>query len=359
MQGNLSLEARIEAFSLLGKFMLQHTEASKDAALQKLNDFFLDGYHQAILEASLFNGWFERNQLLSALESWGQNLRKENIEAWLQRYAPGHFNQNGNKTVAIVMAGNIPLVGFHDFVSVLLTGHKVLVKPSSDDKKLIPFLAQVLVAIEREFAGRMLFADGKMTDFDAVIATGSNNSARYFEQYFGKYPHIIRKNRTSVAVLEGDENQEQLEKLGEDVFTYYGLGCRNVTKLYLPEGFDTDRIFKAFFKFSAVSDNKKYHNNYEYHRAIYLMEQQEFLDNGFLMLKESEETHAPVSVLHYSFYKQEASLQQTLQEKAKELQCIVGNTAHALPDVAFGEAQHPKLWDYADKIDTLEFLHRV
>lgn len=359
MQGNLSLEARIDAFSLLGKFISQHTEAKSLAELQKINEYFLDGYHQAILEATLFNGWFERNQMITALESWATLLTPENLSQWTGRYSADHFAHDGSKTVAIIMAGNIPLVGFHDFISVLLSGHKVLVKPSSDDKKLIPFLAQVLVAIDRRFAERIVFADGKMTGFDGVIATGSNNSARYFEQYFGKYPHIIRKNRTSVAVLTGEETNEDLEKLGEDVFTYFGMGCRNVTKLYLPKGFNTDLLFEAFFKFSPVGDNNKYNNNYTYHRAIYLMEQHVFLDNGFIMLKENEDLHAPVSVVYYSFYEDEASLADVLKEKETEIQCIVGSRNQPLAEVAFGEAQQPELWDYADKVDTITFLRSV
>jgi hypothetical protein len=359
MQGNLSLEARIDAFSLLGKFISQHTEAKPLAELQKLNEYFLDGYHQAILEAGLYNGWFERQQMLTALESWSNLLTAENLHSWTTRYRADYFTHEGSKTIAIIMAGNIPLVGFHDFISVLLSGHKVLAKPSSDDKIMLPFLAQVLVAIERGFVERIAFADGKMTGFDGVIATGSNNSSRYFEQYFGKYPNIIRKNRTSVAVLNGDESTENLEKLGEDVFTYFGMGCRNVTKLYLPKGYNTDLIFNAFFKFSAIGDNNKYNNNYTYHRAIYLMEQHAFLDNGFVMLKESTDLHAPVSVVYYAFYEDKESLQAELNEKEEEIQCIVGNPEDQLVEVPFGQAQQPALWDYADKVDTLAFLRSV
>jgi hypothetical protein len=356
MQGNLSLNERLEAFSLLGAFIAQYETQDSDPKLEKLNQFFWDGYQKAIHETSLYNGWFTKEQMHFALQAWSEQLRPENLQAWVKRYDADFFDAD-DKQVAIIMAGNIPLVGFHDFLSVLLSGKKVLVKPSTDDKIMIPFLAQMLVAIKRGFAEKIAFADGRMTGFDAVIATGSDNSSRYFEQYFGKYPHIIRKNRTSVAVLDGSEDEDTIKQLGEDVFRYFGMGCRNVTKLYLPKGFNIDRLFEGFFSYAPIGEHNKYNNNYEYHRAIYLMEQHTFLDNGFVMLKENEDLHAPVSVVYYSFYDRLDEVETLLKDKQAEIQCLVGRASFC--DTDFGDAQKPTLWDYADKVDTLKFLRTV
>jgi len=197
------LEERIAAFDKLGRFLGQ----GDDEDLAKLNEYFAEGLQKSIDEAGAFNNWFTRDNVEFALQEWSKALNQENLEAWISRYSHDHFENNGQDFIALITAGNIPLVGFHDFLSVLLSGHKVMVKPSSDDKRLLPFLAQVLVAIDKNFADRIVFADGQIRDFKAVIATGSDNSARYFEHYFGKYPHIIRKNRSSVAVLDGNENK--------------------------------------------------------------------------------------------------------------------------------------------------------
>lgn len=356
----LSLSQRINSLSKLGRFLAQYQESKPDEDLQKLNQFFLKEYHTVIQDASLFNGWFTLDNLHFALEQWSQALSKENLEAWTIDYPADYFeHQRGMKTVAIIMAGNIPLVGLHDLICVLISGHRALVKPSSDDAKLIPFIMQMLVAIEKDWAAQLLLADGQLKDFDAVIATGSNNSARYFDHYFGKYPHIIRKNRNSVAVLSGDESKEELELLGEDVFRYFGLGCRNVSKVYLPADFDVQRLFEAFFKFKGIEENAKYGNNYDYNRAIYLMEHHDFLENGFCIIKESEQTSAPVSVLHYERYQSLETLEQELESKKEELQCVVSKHLNLEGSVNFGESQQPKLWDYADNVDTLKFLRSL
>lgn len=356
----LSLKQRIDAFEKLGRFLSQFKEERKDEDLQKLNQFFLKEYHTIIKDAELFNHWFSEDNLHFALEEWSQALSREHLEAWTIDYDSDYFEHDrGPKTVAIIMAGNIPLVGLHDLISVLISGHKALVKPSSDDAKLIPFLAQMLVAIDRDFAELIQLADGSLKDFDAVIATGSNNSSRYFESYFGKYPHIIRKNRSSVAVLEGEESKEQLEALGEDIFRYFGLGCRNVSKAYLPADFDVQRLFDAFFKFQPVSENAKYGNNYDYNRAIYLMEHHDFLENGFFIIKEDERLHAPVSVLHIERYQDIQSLKKNLDNLAEEIQVIVSESEVFENAVAFGQSQKPRLWDYADNVDTLAFLRSL
>jgi hypothetical protein len=355
----LTLQQRISAFEKLGRFMAQHSQASPDKDLEKLNNYFLEGYFAALRDAGLFNHWFSTDNLQFALEEWASALSQENLEAWVQRYPKEVFNPQAPKTVAVIMAGNIPLVGFHDFLSVLLSGHRVLAKPSSDDEKIIPYLAQVLVAIEKDFAPHIKLADGVLKDFDAVIATGSSNSARYFENYFGKYPHIIRKNRSSVAVLTGNESEQELKNLGEDIFRYYGLGCRNVAKAYVPEDFDVNRIFKAIYGFKYVADNNKYSNNYDYNRAIYLMEKHAFLENGFFIIKEEEALHAPVAVLHTQVYKDLTTLEKDLQAKAEEIQCVATKAPLNLAAVELGQTQKPNLWDYADQVDTLQFLNSL
>lgn len=357
--GMLNIQERINGLALLGKFMAQYETKSEDESLKKLNEYFLDGYRAAINEAHLFNNWFTPENLHFALREWSAALSRENLEAWKNRYDHSYFEPKEVKTVAIIMAGNIPLVGFHDLLSVIMSGHKALAKPSSDDDKLMPFLAQILVAINKGFAEQMAFADGQIKNFDAIIATGSNNSARYFEHYFGKYPHIIRKNRSSVAVLRGDESEEELKLLAEDIFRYFGLGCRNVSKAYIPQDFDTDRLFKAFYDFSHVVDNNKYGNNYDYNRAIYLMEKKDFLENGFFIIRENKDFHAPVAVLHIQRYHDLNEVEAELQAQEKELQCVVSQKTIVDPTIPMGETQKPRLWDYADKVDTLEFLNQL
>ena len=356
----LSLKQRIEAFDILGRFLSQFKESREDQDLQKLNQFFLKEYHTVIKDAELFNHWFSEDNLHFALEEWSKALSSEQLEAWTIDYDSDYFEHDrGTKSVAIIMAGNIPMVGLHDLLSVLISGHKAYIKPSSDDAKLIPFIAQILVAINREFADLIQFADGSMKNFDAVIATGSNNSSRYFESYFGKYPHIIRKNRSSVAVLQGDESKEQLEALGEDIFRYFGLGCRNVSKAYIPEDFDIQRLFNAFFKFQPISENAKYGNNYDYNRAIYLMEHHDFLENGFFIIKEDERLHAPVSVLHIERYQDLEAIKTKLDSLQEEIQVIVSESELFENAVGFGQSQKPRLWDYADNVDTLAFLRSL
>jgi hypothetical protein len=277
-------------------------------------------------------------------------LTYQNHEKWVKRY--GFEEPDGAKRVAVIMAGNIPLVGFHDFLTVLLFGHTIEAKLSSDDKRLLPLIGEMLITLYPDFKERIHFVE-RIKNPEAVIATGSDNTARYFDYYFGKYPNVIRKNRTSIAVLKGDETKEELEKLGEDIFAYFGLGCRNVSKLYMPKNFNTDRIFEAIVGFNEVYNNNKYANNYDYHRAIFLLNKEPFLENGFAIMREHESLHTPISVIHYERYQNQDSISQTLQILKEEIQCVVGNTAGAVP---FGKAQQPALWDYAHGVDTVAFL---
>ncbi|WP_318308344.1 acyl-CoA reductase [Flagellimonas crocea] len=341
----------IEAFVKLGKYLTDFCDKwySDDPKVdEKLKE--------AVTLAGHHNGWFTEDNILFSLRQWGELLTTENLNNWLSRYT---FSKNSEpKTVGIVMAGNIPLVGFHDFLSVLLSGNKVLAKLSSNDKVLLPYLSKYLMAQESSLADKIEFVEGKLENFDAVIATGSNNTSRYFEYYFGNKPNIIRKNRNSVAVLSGNESEEELKVLGEDIFRYYGLGCRNVSKIYVPKDYNFDGLFNALFPYKDIINQHKYANNYDYNKAVYLMSEFKILDNGFLILKEDESLTSPISALFYSYYDNESSLREKLQEMEDQIQCVVSSKAKE-NEVNFGDTQKPSLNDYADGIDTMEFLLKL
>ncbi|MCH2197845.1 MAG: acyl-CoA reductase [Flavobacteriales bacterium] len=296
------------------------------------------------------NGWFTKDNVLAAMKAWSRSLASEKVEQWLSAY-PELDQDKPEKRVGVVMAGNIPLVGLHDLLTVLLSGNTALVKISRDDDRLIPLVMQQLKEPEPGFKGQMIPVIGKMEDFDAVIATGSNNTSRYFEYYFGKVPNIIRKNRTSVAVLTGEESEEELTLLADDVFTHFGLGCRNVTKVYMPQDFELDRLFGAFYHYHKIGEHNKYANNYDYHKALWLLNHEDLLENGFLLMKEDAQLVSPVGSLFYERYADLASAEAVIAQNREQIQCIVGQ-GH-LP---FGSAQQPELWDYADEVDTLRFL---
>jgi len=308
---------------------------------------------EILIKAEQQNAWFTHDNLIFTLNWWGELLTKGNLENWIKNYAL--IQGKAPKTIGVVMAGNIPLVGFHDFLSVLLTGNRVLAKLSSNDTVLLPFFANYLVQQEPKLADSIQFVESTFDYFDAVIATGSNNTSRYFEYYFGKRPNIIRKNRNAVAVLTGEESNEELEALGKDIFLYFGLGCRNVSKIYLPSNYDFDKLFKAMFKYKDIIHINKYANNYDYNKAVYLMGGFKILDNGFLVLKEDDGFASPIASLLYSFYESPDQLKKELEEWKDDIQCIVskGMFAH---EVGFGQTQKPKLDDYADGVDTIKFL---
>jgi hypothetical protein len=254
------------------------------------------------------------------------------------------------------MAGNVPLVGFHDLLCVLISGNKLLAKLSSDDNKMLPAIVDLLVQINPGFKDLVKVTDGKMEKFDAVIATGSNNTSRYFDYYFGKYPNIIRKNRNGVAVLTGTESQVELEGLADDIFLYYGLGCRNVSKLYLPKDYDLIKLMQVLEFRKSISENHKYFNNYEYNKAIYLVNGTNHFDAGNLILTENESIASPVSVVFYEFYEDLEKLKNSLSLISDKIQCIVSKETFGKNTVQFGKSQEPALWDYADGVDTMEFL---
>lgn len=351
-----TLTERKDAFIALGKFIAQF--ASETPVKKKdlpYNDTFFKGMQNKIMVAEHHNAWFSNENIRFALRSWAEALQEKPLTKWLQSY---NLENMQEKRVAIIMAGNIPLVGFHDFLSVLLCGHQVVVKQSSKDKQLLPYLASYLEKVEPKFIGKIHFTEERLQNFDAIIATGSNNTARYFDYYFSKYPHIIRKNRNSVAVLSGNESSEQLKGLSEDIFRYYGLGCRNVSKLFVPEGYNFDAFFNAVFPWNYLVNKQKYANNYDYNKAVYLMSLFPLLDNGFLLLKEDSTHSSPIATVFYEYYTSKEALHNKIQQETTSIQCVVAS--HFMDnEVAFGETQHPNLWDYADNIDTVSFLLKI
>ncbi|EAQ39956.1 hypothetical protein MED134_04364 [Dokdonia sp. MED134] len=359
----MTLQQRINAFSKLGTFLSQFSRtniAQKEGVAH--NDLFFDGMKHQFKLARENNGWFTQENILFALEGWAALLTEEKLSEWMSGYNDAFAKAQSQKTVAIIMAGNIPLVGFHDFLCVLIADQKVAIKQSSNDKHLLPYLAKYLEYVAPDFKGRISFTEEKLPAHDAVIATGSDNTARYFEYYFGKKPNIIRKNRNSVAILTGDESEEQLKALGEDIFRYYGLGCRNVSKLLVPEGYNFDAFFKAIYSWSDVMNDAKYANNYDYNKAVYLMSLFELLENGFLMLKEDESYGSPIATLFYEKYESKESLDLKLSQDADKIQCIVGddkNLQGFTSLIPFGKTQKPNLQDYADGVDTIAFLASI
>ena len=297
-----------------------------------------------------FNGWFTKENVQKALINLGNQLTEENLASWTASY---NFSSVPKK-VGIIMAGNIPLVGFHDFLCVLCSGNTAICKLSSTDKTLLPALATHLIQFCPELSTRIEFSAGKIGEIEAVIATGSDNSLKYFEQYFGKYPHIFRKNRTSVAVIDGTESAEQFNLLGEDIFAYFGLGCRNVSHLFIPESFELSRFFEGIVSYGDVINNNKYGNNYDYHRAVYLMNQIELLDNNFVLLRESPDLFSPLSIIHYERYADINTVKQFLAENDEKIQVVIG-----VDYQEFGSSQLPSLNDYADGIDVMKWLENI
>lgn len=337
----MNLKQRAAAFAKVGLFIKEHYTGtfSSDAHLH-------EGLNKVTELAYIHNGWFTPKFVNHAISNVGMMLNEKDLLVFCE-----NKQAKETKTVAVICAGNIPVVGFHDIMCILLTGHKALIKLSADDDVLLPFFLKLLVHYEPGFEQYIYFSQGRLSAFDAIIATGSNNTAGYFEFYFGKYPNIIRKNRTSIAVLTGNETTAQLKALGDDIFLYFGLGCRNVSKLLVPEGYNFNSLFESIIDYGYVVENKKYGNNYEYHRSIYLLEQHKFLDNNFLMIKESDGLHSPVGTLYFSYYKNKNEVEEYLKAHEPEIQCVIGDGR-----IPFGYSQRPVITDFADNVNTLDFL---
>lgn len=345
-------------FIKLGKFLGQFSEneATKNQNVLN-NDLFFKDFKDLISLSQSHNGWYTPDNVCFSIQSWAKALTAANLDHWLSVYDFSNFEKK-QKTVGLILAGNIPLVGFHDFLTVLISGHKVLVKTSSNDQMLLPFLVNYLISINDDFKNRITFVEGKLENFDAVIATGSNNTARYFEYYFKDKPTIIRKNRNSIAVLDGSESKEQMIALGEDIFRYFGLGCRNVSKIFVPRNYNFDLFFNGMFPYQDVIKYEKYANNYDYNKAVFLMSNFNLLDNEFLIIKEDTSFASPISSVFYEFYDDLAALKNRLNSESDQIQCIVSKNLIE-NSIDFGQTQHPNLWDYADNVDTLKFLQEI
>jgi hypothetical protein len=330
----MNLQMRIDLAAQLGQYILSDAR----------------DWREAKHRASLTNPWFTPEFIDLAAGNIAENfLNKQKVEGWISSYKIQHADP---RKVGIVMAGNIPLVGFHDFLSVFISGHQAVVKASAKDDVLIKHLAEKLTEWNKEINELIVFRE-MLKGCDAYIATGSNNSARYFEYYFKKYPHIIRRNRTSVAVLDGHETITDLEKLADDVHLYFGMGCRNVTKIYVPKGYDFIPMLSAFRKYDHFKDHHKYRNNYDYNLALHILNGKFYMSNESIILFENPSIFSPISQLNYEFYTDKDAVAKSLQS-VDDLQCAVGHDY-----IPFGQAQVPSLIDYSDGIDTINFLTKL
>ena len=361
---NDNKNAGIAAFVSLGnsmKLVADRLVAAKQEGFVFKNSFE-KALHEAAIESEVVNPWFTRREVARAMHALAEMLNKNDIVSWLNNYPELTKAQENPKKVAVIMAGNIPLVGFHDFVCVLLSGHRFTGKLSSQDALLPIAIAKLLASYNYSFGERIAFTSEVPKDADAVIATGSDNTARYFEYHFGDKPHLVRKNRNSSAVLTGKETNEDLEKLGEDVFAYYGLGCRSVSHLLLPAGFEVSRLEKAWAKYHYVVKNKKYNNNLLHKRAILAASGEEHVDLCHFLLIEDRSLASPVGVLNYTRYESLKEAEMFIKQLHNSLQCLVcakDIDTSQVPLVRPGESQYPGLADYADGVDTISFLGKL
>jgi hypothetical protein len=332
----MNLEKRIEAFAALGTYLSKEIDEDMEAAINL---------------AQVKNPWFTSESSKRAFSAWAKVLTKERLEKWTSKYKLAPI---ASKRVGIIMAGNIPLVGFHDLISVVLSGHQCIVKMSTQDEVLMMRIIEILFEQTPELRDEIKIVS-QLKEVDAVIATGSDNSSRYFEYYFGKYPNIIRKNRTSVAIITGTETEQELRDLGKDVFSYFGLGCRNVSKIFFPEGYDVKNLLDLWNEYAEILDHNKYRNNYDYHKSILLVNKEAHLDTGFSLWRETNELVSPLSVIHYEHYRDVDQLMVSLSTKEEKIQCKV-SVIKSDDCIQPGTTQQPELWDYADGVDTLSFL---
>ncbi|MCC7319198.1 MAG: aldehyde dehydrogenase [Bacteroidales bacterium] len=348
----LTMPQRIDAFRRLREVLVSYLQNGEKTQMNLNSEEQI--LHNAINLSLQANKWFTRESVFIALQGIQKMLQSPSFDHWISKYEPPQHFQS--QTVAVIMAGNIPLVGFHDFLSVVISGHSFLGKTSSEDAYLLPALADILIIIEPKLASKITFTQELLKSFDAVIATGSDNTARYFDFYFGKYPSIIRKNRNSIAVLTGLESDAELEALADDIFLFFGLGCRNVSKIFVPENFDFVRLLDHFAHYEEVKNHSKYFNNYEYSKAIYLINAVPHFDNGFLLVKASPDYASRVAVLHYETYSNIKQLEHRLMFEHDSIQCVVAKPGLIENSFDFGKAQFPAVDDYADGVDTLSFL---
>ncbi|HOW24954.1 MAG TPA: acyl-CoA reductase [Bacteroidales bacterium] len=348
---------RANAFIRLGSFL--------DAYLQRMrtgpgelpgadpDDALLTSAIRSTLNS---NPWFILPNVVLSLQSIACSLDEEEVVSFVQIYINDVKEAKDPASVCVIMAGNIPLVGFHDFFCVLLSGNRFIGKLSQDDRHLLPALARLLIRWFPDLERLIIFSEDVRTSFDAVIATGSNNSSRYFEYYFSKYPHIIRKSRNSVAVLDGTETPDELKQLGADVFSHFGRGCRSVSQIFVPAGYEPESIFPCWTSYQYVMDHHKYRNNYDYQKSVLIINDISFLDSGQILLIRNTAFSSPVAVMHFDFYDDLSEVATLLRSNYDRIQCIVSKNPALHDRIPFGKAQQPSLFDFADRIDTMRFL---
>ena len=347
----LDFKERIKAFSELGTLFKENIDKKENKKFPKW-DLLLE---ETIIKSKSYNSWFTIDNLKLSLKNWSDSLQENNISDWLLKYK---IEDKSSKRIAIIMAGNIPAVGFHDLLCSLLLNFDCLVKLSSDDKFIIPFIVKFLESRNKKLNNKVVFESEKLKNFDGVIATGNNNSHRYFDYYFSKYPNLLRKTRHSIAVLDGNESDEDLSNLSNDIFNYFGLGCRSVSKVFLPRSYDLDFLFNAFFKHKEIINHNKYVNNFDYNKAVYLMSKEKFIENGFLILKEETKLGSPIGCLFYEFYDDKKDIIKLIQNNSDSIQCVASNM-DLKTNIQFGQTQCPTIGDYADNNDTIKFLLKI
>jgi hypothetical protein len=340
--GIFSFQSRAEAFAELGKVMRDGAAGVTAGEAGRFAEL-IDTLH-------LTNPWFTPDNVRRAVAAIGNNLTLENLTRWLAAY-PETGTEKEALTIGVVMAGNIPMVGFHDLLCVLITGNRLQARLSTRDELLMKAVTGTLVSIEPAFEAVTEFTTDRLKGFDMVIATGSNNSSRYFEYYFRNIPSIIRRNRNSVAVIDGTETDEELELLGDDIFSYFGLGCRNVSKLYLPEGYDPGHMVAKWASWERLREHHKYAVNYDHSKAVLIVNREHFTDTGFSLLRNDKSLTPQMAVVNYEFYNDTGNLDRALESQKNLIQCVAGHGR-----MPFGKSQRPDLWDYADNIDTIDFI---
>ena len=334
----------ITAFTALGQLFNDYSNKNNNT------NKWIEKLDNALVNASNRNKWFTKENLDFCVKTWGNTLTESHISTWLNAYSI----QQTSQRLGLVLAGNIPLVGLHDVLSGLACGYSIEIKSSSNDNILLPFVIGFLTERQPEWHDKISFTDGKLEKFDRVIATGSTNTARYFEYYFKDVPLIVRKTRNGVAVLDGTETPEDLTALCVDIMQYFGLGCRSVSHLMVPEGYDFNELFLALYDYKELIHHNAYANNYDYNKAVYLMQEEELLENGFIMLKKDNGLNSPIACIHYSTYKNIKEAEKSIELQQEKIQCVVSSCLKN--SLAFGQTQHPKLTDYADHVDTMAFL---
>jgi len=330
-----NFKERLIAFSELGTLFKENVDKKENKKFPEWDTVL----EKTLIESHSYNSWFTIDNLKLSLKNWSNSLQENIISDWLSKY---NIEDKSSKKIAIIMAGNIPAVGFHDLLCSLLLNFDCIVKLSSEDKLLIPFIVKFLESRNEKLKNKVTFESEKLKDFDGVIATGNNNSHRYFDYYFSKYPNLLRKTRHSIAVLDGKESDNDLSDLSNDIFNYFGLGCRSVSKVFIPYGYDLDLLFNAFFRHKEVVNHNKYVNNFDYNKAVYLMSKEKFIENGFIILKEESKLGSPIGCLFYEFYNDKKEITKLINNNSDSIQCVVSNI-NFNTNIKFGQTQCPNI----------------